>query len=348
MTTIDWNRVDVGLERERKRMIWRPYGAPEILNLDTSAYHDAPVSKPWDIPETMIVSVAITGAFFQKAQNPNQPISPEQIYESAREVALAGASSIHIHVRDDDGYNALSPKRFHDVIAPLHHEFPHMAIDGCLVPALDGEWEKMIAMLESGLLDAAPVNTTATYIGDSMFAKPAPVIMEKTRLINAHKSKPELAVYTDADVSIANRFLIQSGLVELPAAWVVLPGLPGGSPVENPRQMMESLTRIVGSIRDIDPDGVIIVCAAGHASTYLATQAALMGLHIRVGMEDTYYKWPHRNDLITSNLEAFELGKKIAEVVGRRVATPQETRQIMGLPDVHQFNGNSAALTDLG
>ena len=50
--------------------------------------------------------------------------------------------------------------------------------------------------------------------------------------------------------------------------------------------MMESLTRIVGSIRDIDPDGVIIVCAAGHASTYLATQAALMGLHIRVGLGD--------------------------------------------------------------
>lgn len=348
MANIDWERVESGLERERKRMIWRPYGAPEILNLDGTAFHDAPTSSHWDIPETMIVSVAITGAFFQTSQNPHQPITPQQILESAREVALAGASSIHIHVRDDDGYNVLSPKRFHDVIAPLHEEFPTMAIDGCLVPALGGEWEKMIAVLDSGLLDAAPVNTTATYIGDSLFAKPAPVIMEKTRLINEHGSKPELAVYTDADVSIANRFLIQSGLVSLPAAWVVLPGLPGGSPVENPRQMMEALTRMVGAIRDIDPDGVIIVCAAGHASTYLATQAALMGLHIRVGMEDTYYKWPHRDDLITSNLEALRLGQQIAEVVGRRVATPEETRAIMGLPTTHQFNGKAKPLIELG
>ncbi|MFM9559125.1 3-keto-5-aminohexanoate cleavage protein [Streptomyces caniscabiei] len=55
--------------------------------------------------------------------------------------------------------------------------------------------------------------------------------------------------------------------------------------------MIEGLTRIVGSVRDVDPDGLIMLCAAGRASAHLATEAALMGLHIRVGMEDTYDTW---------------------------------------------------------
>lgn len=332
MTNIDWDRVSKGVARENNKMIWRPYGIPTVMDLEHSCYHDGPISEPWaEIPEQIIVSVAITGAFFRKDQNPNQAITPEEILASAREVALAGASAIHIHVRDEDGYNVLSPERFNAVIQPLHEEFPDVPVDACLVPALDGEWEKMNEVLDSGLLDAAPINSTATYIGDSLFVKPTPVLLEKTRKILEAGSVPEIAVYTDADVSNADRYLFKSGLLKAGATWLVLPALPGCSPMENPRQMVASLTRTVEAIRDVDPDAVIMVCAAGRASTYLATLAAVMGLHIRVGMEDTYFKWPHREDKLSSNLEAFQLAKQLAEVVGRRIATPTETRAIMGL-----------------
>lgn len=332
MTNIDWERVSKGVAREKNKMIWRPYGLPTVMDLEHSCYHDAPISTVWDeIPEQMIVSVAITGAFFRQDQNPHQPITPEEILASAREVAIAGASAIHIHVRDEAGYNVLSPERFAAVIRPLHDEFPEVPVDACLVPALDGEWDKMNEVLDSGLLDAAPINSTATYIGDSLFVKPTPVLLEKTRRILEAGSVPEIAIYTDADVSNADRYLFKSGLLKGGATWLVLPALPGCSPMENPRQMVAGLTRTVEAIRDVDPEAVIMVCAAGRASTYLATLAAVMGLHIRVGMEDTYYKWPHREDKLTSNLEAFQLAKQLAEVVGRRVATPAEARAIMGL-----------------
>lgn len=332
MTKINWDRVTDGVQREREKMIWRPYGIPTVLDLEHSAFHDAVISTPWDIPEKLAVSVAITGAFFKRDQNPNQPISPDDILTSAREVASAGASSVHIHVRDDAGYNVLSPERFHRVIDPLRQEFPSLAIDGCLVAALDGEWGLMKDVLESGVLDGAPINTTATYVGDSLFVKPAPIMIEKVRLINEAGVKPEIAVYTDADVSNADRFLIRSGLIETPAAWFILPALPGCSPMDNPRQMIEGLTRTVGAIKDIDPDAFIVVCAAGRASTHVATLAALMGLHIRVGMEDTYWLWPHRDDRIESNLQALQMGQMISQVVGRPVATQSEYRELMGLP----------------
>lgn len=334
MVNIDWTRVSKGVARENEKMIWRPYGIPTVMDLESTCYHDAPISEPWDeVPQEMIVSVAITGAFFRHDQNPHQPLTPEEILASAREVAAAGASAVHIHVRDDEGYNVLSPERFEAVIQPLHDEFPDLPVDGCLVPALDGEWDQMNKVLESGLLDAAPINSTATYVGDSLFVKPTPILLEKTRRILEVGSVPEIAVYTDADVSNADRYLFKSGLIKEGAVWLVLPALPGCSPMENPRQMISGLTRTVEAIRDVDPKAVIMVCAAGRASTHLATLAALMGLHIRVGMEDTYFKWPHRDDRLESNLEALRLAQQLAAVVGRRVATPSEARAIMGLKE---------------
>lgn len=328
---VNWDKVHEGVARERGRMIWRPYGAPQILDLERSVFHDAPISVPWKIPEKIAISVAITGAFFRHEQNPNQPLTTAEITRSAMSVLDAGASTVHIHVRDDKGFNVLSLDRFRAVIEPLKAKYPDLALDGCLVPALAGEWDEMRRVLDAKLLDGAPVNATATYIGDSLFVMPAPILMEKTRLIVESGAIPEIAVYTDGDVSNANRFLIQSGLIKTPAVWVVLPGLPGCSPMDNPRQMIEGLTRTVGAIRDIDPDAFIMVCAAGRAAFYVATLAAVMGLHIRIGMEDTYWLWPHRDDRIESNDQVFDLAAKLSEVVGRPVASRAEYRQMLGV-----------------
>ncbi len=158
-------------------------------------------------------------------------------------------------------------------------------------------------------------------------------MIEKVRLINESGAVPEIAVYTDADVSNADRFLIKSGLIQTPAVWLVLPALPGCSPMDNPRQMIDGLTLTVSAIKYVDPDAFIMVCAAGRASTHVATLAALMGLHIRVGMEDTYWLYPHREDKIESNLQALRMGQMISQVTGRPVATQLEYRQMLGLTD---------------
>jgi len=57
-----------------------------------------------------------------------------------------------------------------------------------------------------------------------------------------------------------------------------------------------------------------------------------MGLHIRVGMEDTYWLWPHRDDQVESNLQALHMGQMISQVVGRPVASQEEYRAMLGLP----------------
>lgn len=332
MTAINWDLVQGGVDRASNRMVWQPYGAPLVADLHETAFHDGEISAPWEVSEDILVGAAITGAFFRPGQNAAQPISTAQILDEALEVAEAGASAIHIHVRDDNGYNVLSPERFHDVIVPLRKAHPNVPIDGCLVPALPGEWDKMHEMLGAGLLDAVPVNATATYVGDSLFAMPVPMLLEKTRLILEAGLVPEIAVYTDGDISNADRYLFRSGLLSAGATWLVLPALPGCSPMANPDQMIAGLTRLVSAIRDVDPLGTIIVCAAGVASSYLAAMATIMGLHVRVGMEDTTLRWPHRHDVIESNLQVFQQTKSMVESLGRQVATPARAREIMRMP----------------
>ena len=64
----------------------------------------------------------------------------------------------------------------------------------------------------------------------------------------------------------------------------------------------------------------------------LTALALVMGLHVRVGMEDTVWIWPHRDDLIRSNEEQVRAAVSLAGLLGRRVATSEEDRGLIGLP----------------
>ena len=94
--------------------------------------------------------------------------------------------------------------------------------------------------------------------------------------------------------------------------------------------MIESVTHIVHRIREIS-DQRIMVCSGGRGSSYMVTLALIMGLDIRVGMEDTIWKWPHRDELIKSNAECFETFRTIARLLGREVYTAKELRDVLGL-----------------
>ena len=328
---INWDRVNTYLTRSKTRAVLKPYGMPDITNPFTSAYADVDVAPRWPVSEEVAISVALTGGFFMTRHNPAQPITEQEIMEAGRACMRAGASALHIHVRNEMEFSILDLGRFITIIEPLRDEFEDLYVSAGEVAIGPDDWNEMIKITNSGLITGSPVNTTATFCGDTLFAKPPAVVIEKTRILMDAGVKPEIAVYTDADVDNARRYLIESGLVEKPLYWVVLPALPGGSPMHNPRQMIQGLTRIVDSILDIDPDSIISVCAAGRPSVYLVTLAMLMGLHVRLGMEDTVWRYPHRDELISSNLEQLEAVITIAEQLGRYPMSGARYRELLGV-----------------
>ncbi|MEN8833880.1 3-keto-5-aminohexanoate cleavage protein [Pacificibacter sp.] len=322
--TIVWDRVKKFTESEGATTYWRPYGYPEVMSVGASAISGAEQMPRWESPPSAAISVAINGAFYTKAENPNQAQSVEEILQSANECVDAGAQIIHIHVRDKKGYNVLDYGLFNEVLGELRTAHPKIALDACLV-AVDGdEADEMKHVLDNRLVSAVPINTTALILGDNLFVKPPHTIIEKTRQVIDAGMTPQLAVYTDGDIDNARRLLIDSGVVKGPVTWLLLAGLPGCTPMYNPESMINGLVRQVDLIRQVDPDANIVVCAGGRASLHLSTLALLMGLHIRVGMEDTVWKWPHSDELIQSNLEVFQIAKTICEGLGRDLMTGAE------------------------
>lgn len=339
---VRWDHVNKWVAREGMVTKWRAYGMPEALDPFTSRFVDVDPMPLWSVPDKIAISTAITGAFFSKRANPNQPITPEEITASAEECIKAGAVNIHIHVRDDAGFNVLDPNRFHDVVAPLRAKYPEIVFDGCLVAVNEAENALLEPALKMRLFDAVPVNTTAICCGDSMFFKAPHVVIEKARLAQAYGAAIQIAVYDDGDIDNARRFLVESGVVKGPLHFIILPALPGCSPMHSPAQMVDGLMRMTKLIRDIDTNAQITVCAAGRASTYLAALATILGLHVRVGMEDTVWLWPHKPDLLQRNVDHFNLARTIAASLGRDLMTAGEYRRVMGMPQQTIFDGAAA------
>jgi len=332
---INWDKVRELSEQYGTNAIFQRYASFEGVDPTHSALllDDVNIQPPWDIPQKIAVTTAIVGAMHNKRFNPNHPMTTEEIYQSAREACLAGAPSIHLHVRDEEGNSVLDADMFHQVIDPLKEEFPEVVIDGCMVCNTQADWELMKVLLKEKLFETTPVNTQATYNGDMLFCKPAHVMIEKLRLIQEAGVVPQITFYSSGDLDNAHRYLIRSGLLEPPYNFLLLYALPGCSPMNSSSAMMGTLLNTYNQIMEIDPSSRITVCAAGRASSFLATQAILMGLNIRVGMEDAVWKYPHRNDLIASNAEQFNEFKTIAQLLGRDVMSAREYREFVGLPN---------------
>jgi 3-keto-5-aminohexanoate cleavage enzyme len=331
---VNWDYIEEWKKNEKGdlKLIGVPFGLPEFMDLTGTKYGlDVEIQPAWDIPKKVFICQAIVGAFISKRSNPNQPITPEEIRNQALACLEAGAPNVHFHVRDKDGYNILDPELFHSVIDPIREKYPDRIVCGCLVADRPGQWPKLEQCLKDGLVDQTPINTFATYVGDTGVLKPPHVMIEKTRLCQEYGVKPQIAVYSDGDIDNADRYLIKTGLIKKPSYWIILPALPGCSPMHNPKAMVEGLMHFVNRIKEIDEGSEIVVCAAGRASSYLATFALLLGLDIRVGMEDTAWMWPHRNDLIKNNVEVFKMFKQLIELLGREIISPDEFRKKVGM-----------------
>jgi 3-keto-5-aminohexanoate cleavage enzyme len=108
--------------------------------------------------------------------------------------------------------------------------------------------------------------------------------------------------------------------------------LVSGTSVTDAQDMAQHLFLMVDQIRKIDPTSVISVCAAGRAGLYMTTLATMMGLHIRIGTEDTPWKHPNSDVHLKDNLEMFNMARDIAGLLGRTPATANEYRALVGKP----------------
>jgi 3-keto-5-aminohexanoate cleavage enzyme len=286
----------------------------------------------WKIPRKIAVVLAPTGAFVTRDQNPNQPYTTDEIIRESIEGVEAGACSVHVHVRDEKGFPSGDRAQTEKVVTALRHRFEgSIHIDG---EALFGKnFIEMMEPIVEDFYESAAVNCHADFMGDTLSYLSPQSCQATAEVLQAHGKKPLLAVYNPGDIDNTYRWLIRPGIVKPPLAWIVLPGMPGGSPMYDPMGMAETLLHMIRRIQDVDKAErpSITVAACGRGSSYLTTLAIVLGCNVRVGKEDTIYKYPHKDEVTVSNREIVEQTVAIARALGREPMTGPEYRKALGM-----------------
>lgn len=175
------------------------------------------------------------------------------------------------------------------------------------------------------------ISTTAVYTGDSILAEPPQYMIHKALYLRKINVKPMIALYDSRDVDNARRYLIEPGFLDEPIYWNPLPALPGCLPMNNSKSMCEAFSFLLNRIIELDPTPMVLVSVAGRASSFLTALSIILGFHVRVGLEDTIFLHPHKDDILESTAQAVGNAIDIVHSLGLQVASADDHRKYIGI-----------------
>ncbi len=284
------------------------------------------------LKEKVVISAALTGAATMKHQNEAVPYTPEEFAEESYKCWQAGASVVHIHVRDPEtGMSTEDFNLIRPTIEAIRDKCPELIINmsTAIRPMLTAE--QRIAPIREFKPDMASLNTNSMNFaladhttGDVMFE----IVFENTfqmlidfaKEMRENKVKPEMEIY---DLSgLYNILLVnKQQILDDPLHFQFVFGVAGGVPYSpgNFHRMYEMV-----------PEGSSwSVCGVGPNQFAANMASAGYGGHLRVGLEDNV-RMPNK-ELAKGSYEQVEWAVRVAELCGREVATPKEARQIFNL-----------------
>lgn len=269
--------------------------------------------------EKVIITAAICGAEVTKEDNPNLPVTPEELAEAALEAERAGAAIIHLHVRDQEGKPTQSKEVFAEVIDRMKEKGVTAIIQPSTGGAAGMSWQERIQPVylkpEMATLDCGTVN-----FGDEIFVNDLPLMRNFAREMQKYNILPELECFEPGHIYNALQ-LKKEGLLEGHLHFDLVLGVPGA--------IKASIKNLLFMVELLPPEATWTVAGIGRHQLPMATHAILMGGHVRVGFEDNIYYT--RGVLAESNAQLVARIVRLAGELGREIATPDETRRILGL-----------------
>jgi len=276
-------------------------------------------------PQKMIILSAAPGGTISKEQNPFLPVTPEEIINNHVAAYKAGAAVVHVHVRDAQGHPSRDLDQFKRVILEIKRQCPDIIIDCCFSyphaeDTVAARLEPLCNLglpIEIGTISGGSFNT----IGRDVYINREEYLQQSVRFLQERKIKPAITMYNIKQIQDMKRWAIQSGITKRPYLNLSL-GL-FGEPAR--RDILQTWLKYLPAECDW------IAETAGRNWLPTTVEAILSGGHVRAGMEDSVYMYPHKDDLIRSSAEVVVKVKRIAEELGREIAAPDEARQILGL-----------------
>ena len=270
--------------------------------------------------EKLIITAAICGAEVTKDHNPKIPYTVKEIGKEAELAYKAGASIIHLHVREDDGKPTQNKERFRVCIEEIKKRCPDVIIQPSTGGAVGMSNEERLQPIylepppEMATLDCGTMN----FGGDEIFINTENTIIFFAEEMNKRGIMYELECFDKGMIDMALR-LQKKGYIKKPMHFNFVLGVIGGISA-SPRD----LTFLVGSI---PKNSTYTVCAIGKHEFPMVTLSIEKGGHARVGFEDNVYL--SKGVLAKSNGELVEKVVRIANEFGRDIASPNEARKIL-------------------
>ena len=288
----------------------------------------------------VIITCAVTGAGDTVDKHPAIPVTPEQIATSALEAADAGAAIVHCHVRDPEtGKGSRDVNLYREVVERIRGKNTNVVIN--LTAGMGGDLEigadetpmefgpetDVVGPVERLLhvqelrpeictLDCGSLN----FGDDNSVVIQTPIqLRRQATLIRECGVKPEMEIFDSGNLWFAKQ-MVEEGLIDAPPMFQLCLGIPWGAPV-NPQTM----GYLVGQL----PEGAVWAgFGIGRHQFPMVAQAALLGGHVRVGLEDNLYL---EKGVYASNGSLTEKAVQVIEILGAKVASPDDARDILGL-----------------
>lgn len=267
--------------------------------------------------EKLIITAAICGAEVQKKDNQNLPITAEELARAAFEAEEAGASIIHLHVRDDEGRATQDIEFFKKAINTMKE----IGVTAIIQPSTGGAAgmspEERIQPLglnpEMATLDCGTVN-----FGDGIFINDLPMMRRFAKEMEERNILPELECFDAGNIYNALQ-LKKERLLSAPLHFDLVLGIPGALPA--------TIKTLLFMMELLPVESTWTAAGIGRWQLPVAMHTILMGGHVRVGFEDNIYY--EKGVLAKSNAQLVSRVVRIAKEAGREIASPSEARAIL-------------------
>ena len=268
-----------------------------------------------------IISVAITGSVPRKKDNPAVPISVAEQIESTHEAFEAGATLVHLHVRNDDGTPSSSPERFEQVLDGIRRHCPGM-ITQVSTGGRSGAGKERGGMLHL-LPDMASLASGSVNFPTRVYDNAPDLVDWLAAEMKRFDIKPEIEAF-DLSMIFSAVALQQAGKIEAPLHVQFVMGVKNAMPVD--REVFEFYVK---TLNRLAPDATWTGAGIGRDQATLVDWSLEFGGHCRTGLEDNVRL--DRATLAPSNAALVRQVVARCEARGRKVASADEARRLLHL-----------------
>jgi 3-keto-5-aminohexanoate cleavage enzyme len=266
----------------------------------------------------IIVAVAPVGVGIESPSL--NPVSPEDVADQVIACARAGASMVHLHVRDSSGNQTKDLAVFSKTL-DLIRKHSDIIIQGSTGGLSTLSLEERCVSLNDTRVEVASLNMGSANFGEQVYINTLPDIRYWARRMAEQRVVPELEVF-EGGMTENVPALLREDLLPGPFYYNFALGFPGALPGRP-----ASVFFLLSMIR---PDAVWGVIHHGMQDfSLLASAVALGASHIRVGFEDSVYFAP--GEAATTNCALVEKAVSLVVAMGCAVASPSEARKILGV-----------------